>query len=177
MADPDHDQAFVQLLTDHQAAILAYIRSLMPGYPGIRDIQQLTNLTLWRKKNDFTLGTNFKAWAFAVARFQVRSQRRRLRREGWLVFDDELAEKFAAEAPTDPDHLSEVHLALQRCLSNLPENDRSLIRKRYMENVTLEQYAAELDRHTGTLKTRLFRLRAGLRQCIRRQLAKEGDFA
>ncbi len=177
MTKPDHDQAFVQLLTEHQSAILAYIRSLMPGYPGIRDVQQLTNLTLWKKKNDFTLGTNFKAWAFAVARFQVRSQRRQLRREGWLVFDDELARQFALESPSDPDDLSDTHLALQKCLGGLRDADQRLLKKRYMENATLDDYAAELGRSSGTLKTRLFRLRAGLRQCIRRQLAKQGGLA
>lgn len=164
------DQEFVQLLTDHQTAILAYIRSLMPGYPGARDIQQLTNITLWKKKNDFTLGTNFKAWAFSVARFQVLSQRRRLRREGWLVFSDELATRFAEDGTDDPDELDAAHQALQNCLTKLRDNDRELLRKRYVENITLDRYAEQLDRSAGTLKARLFKIRAALRRCIDKEL-------
>ena len=164
----------MRLLTDHQSALLAYIRSLMPGYPGARDILQHTNITLWNKKDDFTLGTNFKAWAFSVARFQVLSQRRRLRREGWLVFDDEVATQFADEAPFDSDELDEVHVALRKCLKKLRETDRVLVEKRYAEAVTLDEYAQELNRSAGTLKARLFKIRAGLRQCIDRELRVEG---
>ena len=163
----------MRLLTEHQTAVLAYIRSLMPGYPGSRDILQRVNLTLWNKKNDFTLGTNFKAWAFSVARFQVLSQRRRLRREGWLVFDEDLATRFAAEEEPENPELDRTHGALQRCLGKLNERDTELVRKRYTENITLEEYAATLDRSAGTLKARLFKIRAALRRCITRELARE----
>ncbi|NNC88401.1 MAG: sigma-70 family RNA polymerase sigma factor [Akkermansiaceae bacterium] len=177
MAAEEHDQEFVRLLTDHQTAILAYIRSLMPGYPGARDIQQLTNITLWKKKNDFELGTNFKAWAFAVARFQVLSQRRKLRREGWLIFDDELATQFATDRSGGPAEIDESHRALQSCLGKLRERDRILLHKRYAEDVTLDTYASELNRSPGTLKARLFKIRAALRQCIQRELVREGGLA
>ena len=46
MRTENEGQEFVQLLTGHQTAILSYIRSLMPGYPGARDIRQHTNTTL-----------------------------------------------------------------------------------------------------------------------------------
>ena len=172
---PDlEDQEFVRLLTDHQSALLAYIRSLMPGYPGARDILQHTNITLWQKKGDFTLGTNFKAWSFSVARFQVLSQRRRLRREGWLVFDEDVATQFADEAPFETDEIDDVQAALRNCLRKLRDNDRALVEKRYAENTTLDEYAKELNRSPGTLKARLFKIRAGLRACIDRELKHEG---
>ncbi len=177
MADARHDQEFVQLLTDHQTSILAYIRSLMPGYPGARDIQQQTNITLWKKKNDFEIGTNFKAWAFSVARYQVLTQRRRLRRDGWLVFDDELASRFADEGPSDPGELDATHRALHVCMDKLRDIDRELLHKRYTEKVTLREYAQELDRSPGTLKARLYKIRGALRQCIKRQLATEEEIA
>ena len=171
------DQEFVQLLTDHQTAILAYIRSLMPGYPGARDIQQLTNITLWKKKDDFTLGTNFKAWAFSVARFQVLGQRRRLRREGWLVFSDELATQFAEDDTDGPDELDAAHRALQACMSKLRDIDRELLHKRYTEDVTLDTYARQLDRSPGTLKARLFKIRAALRRCIDKEMNADPELA
>jgi RNA polymerase sigma-70 factor (ECF subfamily) len=171
----DNDQEFVQLLTGHQTALLAYIRSLMPGYPGARDILQLANITLWKKKDDFTIGTNFKAWAFSVARFQVLSQRRRLRREGWLVFDEELVTRFAEEDDPESEELETAHRALQSCVGKLPSHDQELLRMRYTENVTLDDYAATLDRSPGTLKARLFKIRAALRRCIERDLHRKGN--
>jgi hypothetical protein len=65
-----------------RSAIGAYIRSLLPMYSDHMDILQEVNVTLWRKMEEFQAGTNFKAWAFATARYHVMSARRKLATEG-----------------------------------------------------------------------------------------------
>lgn len=170
MTDAERDQEFVSLLTAHQGAVLAYIRSLMPGFTGASDILQQTNITLWKKKEVFELGTNFKAWAFAIARNHVMDQRKKLKRDGWLVFNNEVAELLAAESDEEALDYDEAYRALEVCLGKLRPHDRELVRKRYCENVTLDQYARQLGRSAGTLKARLFKIRAGLRRCLDAQL-------
>lgn len=170
MDEAEQDQEFVRLLTAHQGPVLAYIRSLMPGFTGASDILQLTNLTLWKKKDCFELGTNFKAWAFAIARNHVMDQRKKLKRDGWLVFSEDVARLFAAEAEEEEIDHDEAYRALEVCLSKLKPHDRELVQKRYCESITLEDYARELDRSAGTLKARLFKIRAGLRRCLDGQL-------
>lgn len=177
MNDAEHDQEFVRLLTVHQGPVLAYIRSLMPGFTGASDILQLTNITLWKKKEKFELGTNFKAWAFAIARNHVLDQRKRLKRNGWLVFSEDIAELFAADAEDEPEDMDEAYRALEVCLGKLQPHDRELVQKRYCESVTLEEYAATLNRSSGTLKARLFKIRAGLRRCLDKQLPPGETFA
>ena len=54
---------------------------------------------------------------------------------------------------------------------------RHQVKPRYRDPSFLEEYARELDRSAGTLKARLFKIRAGLRQCIKRQLALEEEIA
>ncbi|GAA5483074.1 sigma-70 family RNA polymerase sigma factor [Haloferula sargassicola] len=170
MNEAERDQEFVRLLTCQQGAILAYIRSLMPGFAGANDILQQTNITLWTKREVFELGTNFKAWAFAIARNHVLDQRKKLKRGNWLVFSEDVAVLFAEEvAEEDFDH-DLAYRALELCLAKLQPHDRELVQKRYCESVTLEEYAQELDRSAGTLKARLFKIRAGLRRCLDRQL-------
>ncbi|MCU0797473.1 MAG: sigma-70 family RNA polymerase sigma factor [Akkermansiaceae bacterium] len=168
----DRDQEFVRLLTTHQGPVLAYIRSLMPGFTGASDILQKTNITLWTKKDDFEIGTNFKAWAFSIARNHVMDQRKKLKRNGWLVFSEDLAELFAAEAEEEEDTFDHdaAYRALEVCLSKLRPHDRELVQKRYCESVTLDEYARQIDRSAGTLKARLFKIRAGLRRCLDQQL-------
>jgi RNA polymerase sigma-70 factor (ECF subfamily) len=168
--EAERDQEFVRLLTSHQGPILAYVRSLMPGFTGSSDILQQTNITLWQKKEVFELGTNFKAWAFAIARNHVMDQRKKLKRGGWLVFSEDLAELFAQEAEEEEIDHDEAYRALEVCLSKLQDHDRELVQKRYCESVTLEEYARELDRSAGTLKARLFKIRASLRRCLDSQL-------
>lgn len=169
--DPaESDQEFIRLLTAHQGPVLAYIRSLMPGFTGASDILQQTNITLWKKKEVFEIGTNFKAWAFAIARNHVMDQRKKLKRNGWLVFSEDVAELFAAEAEDEELDQDESFRALEVCLSKLRDHDRELVQKRYCESVTLEEYANQINRSAGTLKARLFKIRAGLRRCLDRQL-------
>ncbi|MFT5633595.1 MAG: RNA polymerase sigma-70 factor (ECF subfamily) [Rubritalea sp.] len=45
--DPIELQAFIKLLTEHQANLRAFIVSLMPGSPDVADVLQETNVILW----------------------------------------------------------------------------------------------------------------------------------
>ena len=82
---------FVSQIARHQSALHAYIISLMPGVDGVDDVLQETNLVLWEKRRTFEPGSNFRAWACAIARFRVMGHRRKLARLGFQLLDDDLA--------------------------------------------------------------------------------------
>ena len=69
---------FVGQITRHQTALRAYIISLMPGMDGVSDVLQETNLVLWEKRGKYQPGTNFQAWACAIARYEVKTHRRKM---------------------------------------------------------------------------------------------------
>ncbi len=168
--DEAGSEEFVAELTNHQTSMLAYIRSLAPGGSGARDLLQEVNITLWQKRDTFELGTNFKAWAFQTIRYHLLNHRRRLISHGWLIFDDDLIERLSPQLEVEPDDLEERHLALRNCLSRLRPKDRDLLHHRYATASSLQIYATETRRSTGTLKAILFNLRAALKRCIERQL-------
>jgi RNA polymerase sigma-70 factor (ECF subfamily) len=64
------DDSILMLIAAHQADLLAYIHSMLPGDPSVDDILQRTNLVLWRKRRSFEKGTSFHVWACAVARWE-----------------------------------------------------------------------------------------------------------
>ena len=171
--EPHADHAaeeFVRELTNQQTAMLAYIRSLMPGSSGARDLLQEVNVTLWQRKDSFTLGTNFKAWAFQTIRYHILNHRRKVSSQGWLVFDDDLIEEISPMLEPESDELEERHLALRRCLERLRPQDRELLQHRYATESSLRDYAVSTQRSEGTLKALLFNLRAVLRRCIEQQI-------
>lgn len=168
-SDPGSEE-FVLELTNHQTAMLAYIRSLAPGNSGARDLLQDVNITLWQKRATFELGTNFKAWAFQTIRYHILNHRRRLVSQGWLVFDDDLIERMAPDFEVEPEDLEERHLALRKCLTRLRPKDRELLHHRYATSSPLKEFAEQTHRSAGTLKALLFNLRAGLRTCIEREI-------
>lgn len=173
MAEPDRsssDSDFVAQLTSCQLPLLLYIRSLLPGDAAAGDVAQQANACIWSKRGDFEPGTNFTAWAFSIARFEVLNYRKQQARDTRLVFSDELAETIAIEIPSSKAPIERRHEALRQCLAKLREADRKLILHRYTNSGTLAEYAESVNRSTGGLKVTLYRIRSTLLECIQRTL-------
>lgn len=168
--DATQQAEFVSQIANHQAALHAYIISLMPGMDGVDDVLQETNLVLWEKRRTFEPGSNFRAWACAIARFRVMGHRRKLARLGLQMFDDDLAEQLATECEAEPEELTDRIRALEHCLGRLPQKERALIDFRYFSDSQLEEYAAQCGRPVNSLRVSLFRIRTALKKCITGEL-------
>lgn len=165
---------FIGEITRAQSGIAAYVRSLLPAHPDYMDVVQEVNVTLWKKQKQFRPGTNFKAWAFTVARYHVLSSRRKMAAEGKrLVFDPELIELLAEAAPYGNERMEDKLAALQLCLGELRDKDRDLLRVRYAGTGSIEAYALQHERNAGTVRATLRRLREILLKCVRSKLRKE----
>jgi RNA polymerase sigma-70 factor (ECF subfamily) len=169
--DVTQQAEFVGQITRHQAMLRAYIISLMPGMDGVDDVLQETNLVLFEKFAAFQPGTNFRAWACAIARLEVKTHRRKLRRQGCLMLEEDLAEQLAEHTANQSNDLDERLRALNQCLGRLEENERELIEHRYFSKLTLEGFADRCGRPVESLRVSLFRIRAALRRCIKGELA------
>lgn len=166
---------FVQLLTDHQAVIRGYIRVLIPNDADIRDVLQNTNVVLWERRETFVPGSNFKAWAFAIARFRAMEHRKKLQREHKLVFDQGLVELLdEGWNGCDTELIECEYQALEHCLGKLRDKDRALIDARYTHKTPLAEFAKTDGRSESSLRVALNRLRTLLRDCINTRLATEG---
>lgn len=174
---PRVTQDFVSLLTDHQEVIRAYIITQIPGCSEVRDILQDVNILLWEKMHDFKLGTNFGAWACTVAYYKVLDYRKKQKKNGFLVFSNELASELSSESgKRRVDELEAKRNALKYCLQKLPEKDRALLDARYNSPTgEMEQVSVETGRSRGSLRVSLSRLRAALKDCINNRLTAEGD--
>ena len=72
---------FETLIETHQSALRGFILSLVADCSAAEDILQETNLVAWRKAADFESGSNFRAWAFRIAHFQILSYRQKVSRD------------------------------------------------------------------------------------------------
>lgn len=176
--DPDNDSEFVALLTEHQSALRLYVASLLPGETSAADVAQQANATIWKKRADFELGTNFKvkawifkAWIFSIARYEVLNFRKKQAKESRFVFSDELENLIVEELPAQDHDLEERHRRLRFCLSKLRPADRNLIEHRYFKAQPLQDYADGVGRSVNSLKVTLHRLRNRLQRRIESQLS------
>lgn len=162
----NESEQFVELMTSFQGRLYAFILSLMGDPNSANDILQETNIVLWNKSSEFELGTNFKAWSFRIASFQVMAYRQRCMRDR-LIFDDDMIQEIIAES-TDMDELYEFkQQKIQSCMSNLPDRQRDLIKRRYSLGHTVMDIAQELKSTANSIAQALFRARNNLTQCVK----------
>lgn len=165
---------FIQQLTTHQSRLYAYILSLVFDPDQAEDVLQQTNAVLWQKEADFEIGTNFVAWSFRVAYFQVLAHRKTLYRER-LVFDDDLLHDVAGVASESDATFVHRQRQLRKCMEKLSEPHRELIARRYGSGATIAHVAESIGKSVGAVKQLLFRVRTRLIDCVNASTAQGID--
>ena len=164
--------AFVREVTRHQRRLFAFILTLVRAPADAEDVLQETNVVLWQKSHEFAPGSNFAAWAFTVARFQVlafRKRRQRVRE----AFDDDLLATLAAEAEDRAALADRRRQALAGCLQKLHPDRAALIAERYEPGGCVTDMARRAGKSPKAVSEVLARTRAALLKCITRTLAAE----
>ena len=172
MPTPDRAELFVQLVTQYQQRVYLFILSLVPHRADADEILQETNLVLWRKFDEFEIGSDFRAWAFQVAynkikAFQERHGRQRLR------FGPSAMDRLAAVASSMPDCAPAALEALDVCKQELSLQDRDLIERRYQPGATVASVAADVGRSVAAVYKAVVRIRRVLHECIERTIRRE----
>jgi RNA polymerase sigma-70 factor (ECF subfamily) len=163
---------FVELLLTSERRIYAYIRSLVPNRSDAEDLLQDTSKVLWEKFDEFTLGSDFAAWAHKVAYYEVQRHRRQ-QVATHVVFSQELVEQLVDQASLEPERIDRTQEMLGECVSELKEPDRDLLLQRYEPDASVTEIAAELQCPVQTVYSRLKRIRRAVFKCIQRKLGQE----
>lgn len=169
------DVAFDRLVAEHQQRIYFFIRSMVFNPDDARDTLQDVNIVLYRKKDAYEHGTNFKAWAFTIARFECLSYLSRYKKNQWTTLDTGLLESLADKAEETADDVEPCLKALRKCMLSLDPDVQHLIRSRYQHSTPLDTTATQMHTSVGALKQKLFRARKQLKQCILRRMKRENN--
>ena len=168
MAD-DKTTIFLELLTAHERSLSLYVHGLVPRDSEAEDILQQTKLLLWKHFDDFTLGTNFIAWARKTAFHQILTHRRQKKREH-LPLDEEALEALGHAISELAKEGSARQDALRTCLTKLPTEHRQLVHLRYFDDLEIDQIAERVSRTEAAVYRALCRVRMTLMQCVQKQL-------
>ena len=164
---------FIQLLTTHQSRLYAYALSLLGKREAAQEVMQETNIVMWRKADQFQMGTNFAAWMMKIAYYQVLEHRRKLNRQALFVVDEDFLSALAEEASESTEHIAEQQMALQACLARLPERQRDLVRRRYSDGASIKAVAEQIGIAANAVKQTLFRARGKLIDCVRYRMKEQ----
>lgn len=168
----DSKRQFIRLIAQHERQVYGYILCLVPRWADADEILQETNIRLWEEFDRFEAGTSFLAWAKRVAYFQVRTWRKKQSRNK-LVFDQHVLDAIAAEYDRISPVIEEREQALEDCLKELTDRNRQLLSEFYSDGSQINEVAAVLNRTVAAVYKALQRIRATLRVCVERRLARE----
>jgi RNA polymerase sigma-70 factor (ECF subfamily) len=136
------------------------------------DLFQQVTITLWDRFNEFEPGTDFYAWACAVAKNKALNFFRARKRQR-VYFSAELIDEIAKREQVQSE-LYEARLkALAACRQKLSPADQKLLAACYDNRLPVGTAAAEIGRPVGSVYTSLSRIRQALHACIKRAIAGE----
>jgi len=164
------------LLLEHQVMLGGYLFLLCEDWDAAEEALQETAGFICSRWRDFQPGTDFRAWARAIARNLLKEtlrKRARARREAdgaalvgaALPVGEEEWERDGAFTPRERD-------ALARCLDRVAGDARRIVDWRYTERWSCQRIAERLGRSLEAVYKTLSRVRVQLRQCIERRLSE-----
>lgn len=176
ISDPmnDHD-LYVRLLLQNQARLLRFILHFLPNKDEAEDVLQDVSLIIWKKWGEYQSDRDFYRWATGVARLEIWNRLRRNARLGVLLDEaqlDGIADRVV-EATSDSEQLELRIDALRKCVKELRNSDRELIRLRYASDFNTKEFAESINASANSIYKMLGRIRRQLHGCVERRIRIE----
>jgi RNA polymerase sigma-70 factor (ECF subfamily) len=174
--------AFEELVRRHQRMLLNVACRVLGNYEDACDVTQEAFLAAWRKLGEFRGAAQFSTWLTAIVinlcRNRLQQVQSRQRREAYSLDDPSpggcatLAASLHSGAPSALQQLEAQELgnALRRCIKALDAGFREVLVLRDMQEFSYEEVAAALGLRQGTVKSRLFRARDAVKDCLKRSM-------
>ncbi len=172
VAQGDHE-AFEELVTRHQHAVVGTVAKMLGNPSGAEDISQQVFLRLWKSAPRYKATAKFTTYLFTITRNLVFNETRRKSRRNEQSLqeqEDDWHQQFPVEGHTRPDEQilqSELQKAVDEAVASLPEKQRMAVVLRRYENMPYEEIADVLGLSVSAVKSQLFRARSSLREALK----------
>lgn len=163
----------MSLFLRSEREIFRYVAALVPNLADVDDIVQQTAISLWDKFDAYDPARPFTPWA---CRFALNKTRQWVeRRQRWqALLANGLAEELEQRrAELQPQWETRLR-CLEGCLSQLPDEQRSLVEGYYFRRDGVETLATDAGRSVGATYKMLQRIRHSLQRCIEDAASPEG---
>jgi RNA polymerase sigma-70 factor (ECF subfamily) len=154
--------------------LLAYARSLLGNYTAAEDAVQEAMLVVVKKFDQFREGTSMLAWCRAIVRLEVlrvKQQRQRERTLADRLLDDAVDAAFDEfQTARRRDDAQVWHEALERCLGRVAKRGRSVLKARFVDELSYRQIAERVGMTLEAVRKALFRVKKQVRSCVETSL-------
>lgn len=167
--------AFEQLLELHSSHLRAFVAMKLPVPHLIDEIAHETFVFSHRHIMDFKAGTDFGKWLRAIAFNLIRKET--LRHQRLARNKDKFLEHHLVQQSLRGDLSPDLPLVnfLEECLNRLPEQQRSLLDRKYALSESSREIASHFGQSEAWVRTTLCRVRTSLRQCIEQKISSSPE--
>ena len=171
------EEAFGWLISRYQQPLYSLIYRIVPNPGDAADVTQEVFVKVFRGITHFHGEASLRTWIYRIALHEALNQRRwwsRHRRQEIAIEADE--DQYPSggevlidhhESPFEAAAQAEVSARVEAALREVPEPFRSVVVLRDIEGFGYEEIAEFLDVNLGTVKSRLMRGRAHLKNRLR----------
>lgn len=174
------EEAFAVLIAVYSQPIYSLIARSLQDPADAADITQEVFIKVFRSIRSFNSEASLRTWLYRIALHEASNQRRwwgRHKRQELTIdepIESEDGEGISLAAtltdsglsPYDQAAQGEIKACVEDALRKLPESFRSVVILREIEGFAYEEIAEILDVPAGTVKSRLTRGRAALKQIL-----------
>lgn len=160
-------RAFEPLFMRHKDVIYAMLVKRSGNTDDVEDMLQEAFMKAFININSYNSDYDFGAWICAIAKntfvdFNRSRRSKALNPDNNLPLDGRCNSSAQATVPTPEDSIinAQQRAQIERYIAALPVDYRQLFMMRFIEEYTYEEIAEALRMKLGTVKTRIFRVRA-----------------
>jgi RNA polymerase sigma-70 factor, ECF subfamily len=175
--------AFAVLMRRYNRRLYRTARAILKDDSAAEDAVQEGYMAAWHHIGEFRGDAQIGTWLTRIVVNQALQALRRRRREQVVVLfeeppderssDDDLAHSLLPGTPEKTMLRAEMRRLIERKIDALPEGYRTVFMLREVEDMTVDETATALGIPAATVRSRLFRAKARLRE----SLAEELDMA
>jgi RNA polymerase sigma-70 factor (ECF subfamily) len=175
-------EAFEQLVRRHEKRMINIAYRMTGNFEEACEVVQDAFVSAYRNLKSFKGAARFSTWLYSIVANHSRNSLKRMKakrkREPVSVDDPVLAEEgavqveHASDSPTALEELErkEVQQRVQGCIDALDVEFKEVIVLRDIQGFRYEEIAGMLGLAAGTVKSRIFRARDAVRECLKKVL-------
>jgi RNA polymerase sigma-70 factor, ECF subfamily len=160
-------QLFELLMRRHNERIYRSVRSILRDETESEDAMQAAYLHAYEHLREFESRSSFATWLTRIAFHEALGRKRKSLR---TVSEEEIDRAAPGPTPEQRAEDGEQLRLLTRAVDGLPEHFRTVVMLRQVQGLSVVETACILGLRPQTVKTRLHRARAMLRQSMLEQL-------
>ena len=166
--------AFEELMHQHEGRMYAVALRMCGNREDAQDCSQEAMLRIYRALSNFKGQSSFATWVYRITMNTCLDELRRGKRRKASSLDERIEAGWSPVEDMDtPEHhamRSEQRRALDRAIQELPEDMRSAVVLRDIQGCSYDEIADILNTNVGTIKSRISRARARLREILSAQM-------